>query len=102
MANIRTLAQANIYALAIEKITGQKPEIVSFDTYVKLLFTPDQVIALQAYLDQQIKGAIKPQLGPPSGVIIDIMPIAGPVMLKKALPLIAGIAILGFLAGKVL
>lgn len=91
-------AIASGYAQWIKGITGTMPVIVKTDdTHVKIVFTQAQIPVMRKWLDDQLKGAVKPSAAGP--VTYDFGSVLNMWAAKYAVPTVAGIFIGGVLLG---
>ena len=91
-----TMLKAEAVALAIEKLTGEKPYISYAPAGTDLYFTPAQVEKIKPVLTALIDK--KPT--PADRINIHAAPIVAPIILKKAAPFIVGLVALGYVLGK--
>ena len=92
MANIITIAQAKVYALSLERITGVKPEMQIGENVIRIFYTPDKLIKVQKVLEMKMTQK--------SDIQIDFIPMFLPILIKRfSLPLVSILAA-GFLIGK--
>lgn len=92
MANIMTIAEAKVYALSLEKLTGVKPDMQIGEKTIRIYYTPEKLIQVQKVLEIKMQQK--------SDIQIDFIPMFLPILIKRfSLPLVSILAA-GFLIGK--
>jgi hypothetical protein len=95
--SLETRLKAEGLKIAIEELTKQSPLVQYFDDgHAEMYFKEEQIKPLQALLEDTLKKAGKGK----QDVKIHVEPIIIPVMLKKALPFIAGLLFAGIILGR--
>jgi hypothetical protein len=81
-------AKTGAISLLVKQITGEDPIVKRYRERNVINFTPKQVKLLQMYINKQIDAE-------PSDVQINIKPVVGPIILRRALPWLIGAALAG-------
>lgn len=95
MASITSISKAQGIGFALQQITGQEPSYAYEPDYVRVYFEPDRLQLVQKKLEQMASSG-------PGDVRIDWMPIVLPYAVKKAALPVIGVALAGFILGKML
>lgn len=93
MASLETIGKAQVMGAALQKITGVEPSYIYEDNFVRIYFQPDRLKAVQAKISEMASSG-------PSDVRIDWLPIATPLLIKKAAPVAIGLLVAGYIFGK--
>ncbi|HSW65502.1 MAG TPA: hypothetical protein VLH56_19655 [Dissulfurispiraceae bacterium] len=96
MASITTMAKAEALSLGIERILGQRPQVVQTGTGLAIKFTPEQAARLRAVIRAQLN-----QKRNPSDVSIDVAPVLNPLFIEIAIPYALALVALGFLLSRI-
>lgn len=90
MATLQTIAKAKATGLIMSKMLGVEPDYEYYDNYVRVYYQPDRLKTVQQNVNNMANKK-------DSEVRIDWLPIVQPVIVKKAVPYIVGIAVIGYL-----
>lgn len=93
MADVTTIAKAQVTGAALQKIFGEEPSYQYADDHVRVYFEPDRLKNVQARIQTMAASG-------PSDVRIDWVPMVTPFALKKGAPVVAGLIIAGILIGR--
>jgi hypothetical protein len=91
MADTPTVLKAQMYALAIQRITGEKPVIIYYEDRAEINFTKSQAEKIRAMMVSK----------KPPDVKINLMPVLFPLILQKAIIYTLVTLITGIIIGKV-
>lgn len=94
MASLTTVGKAQATGLLLEKLFGEPPSYDYGEDYVRIYYEPDRLIRVQKKIEEMAAGG-------PGEIRIDWVPTITPLMIKKAVPWIAGIFLAGFIVGKI-
>lgn len=97
---LRQRTKAEAIALSLGQMTGVKPEVVTDEEMVRVVWDQDQAAQTRQWLDTQIAGMLQKDDEEPDTLRIELGPVLGPWALKYAAPIIAGAAIVGYFAGR--
>jgi len=93
MANALTVGKAKIAGLAMGQIFGQEPQYYYADDHVRLYYDADKLRDIQKRIEMMESSG-------PSDVRVDWLPMITPLALKKAVPIIGGIVLVGIIIGR--
>ena len=87
----------------IKLLTGTAPRVVNKGPYNLIVFTPAQRAKLEAMFDKKVKQVRDKRTGKtePQNVKVDFKSLVMPLVIKKALPYVLGVAAIGFVLGRV-
>jgi len=89
------------YAQWVKGVTGSLPRILKVDeSHAKVIFSQEQIPVMRKWLDDQVKGALKPSAAGP--VSYELGPVLNMWAAKYAVPTVIGIFIAGLVAGYVI
>jgi hypothetical protein len=92
MADLITIAEAKIYSLSLQKITGIQPDMEIKTNGIRIYYTPDKLIKVQKILEMKMNEKSK--------ITIDFLPMFLPILIKKSIVPLMAILGTGFLIGK--
>jgi len=93
MNDLEVTLKSKALQTAIDAGTGQKPKIKTVNGKTILYFSEKQ----QKVLGQQLEN----QLNKKSGQItVEVAPVINPIIIKKAVPYLAGALAIGYIIGK--
>lgn len=90
MADSNIILKANLYSLAIKKLTGEEPIIIYYKDRAQINFTKSQAIKIQKMLTSKETPDVK----------INLFPVILPIIAKKVLLYTAITLISGYIVGK--
>jgi len=93
MANVTTIAKAQVAGAALNQVFGEQPAYDYQSDYVRVYYEPDRLKQVQSRIEQMA-------ISGPSDVRIDWLPMVTPFALKKATPYIIGLVAVGILLGR--
>jgi len=99
-------AVTQLYALGIEKIIGEQPQINRYDDKTIITWKPGQAKKMQSYVARVFIGTAKAAPEAPgkefalSEVQVDVRPIIAPLVLKTVLPFMAAYTLLIWYAAR--
>jgi hypothetical protein len=93
-ANLTTVAKTQGIAYAFQSIIGSAPIVTYSDTQGVISFTPEQGAKLREYITAKMADNTQ------SDLKLNLLPVVLPILLEKAVPLVGGILLLGFLIGR--
>jgi hypothetical protein len=74
-------------------ITGEPPIITEYPGYTQVSFSIVQQKKLELYFEDMIFGA-------PGSFRVDLKPVFYPIVLKRLIPIVAAVAVIGYVAGR--
>ena len=92
-ADIVDIAQAGIIKAGIAKIFNAEPKLDIQDDHVRIFFDGEELTKAQNTILNLSKKK-------PGGIRVDFAPVLKPYVIKKYLPIAAGLFALGWLLGK--
>jgi hypothetical protein len=96
MASIKSIATGELYASALDRITGARPDVVQNQDHVLLRWAPSEQIKARAWVEQQLSP------GKPGDVRVDLLPVILPSAAKRLIPAAVVCVVMGYVAGKLL
>jgi hypothetical protein len=95
MTSLSAVLKAQALAAAIGDITGTHPVITDTGAVERITFTPADQIKVREWLESMLASAQVP-----GDVQVDFVPVILPLAVKKLLPAVVAIALVGFLLGR--
>ena len=92
MAQDITILKTELFATAIQKLTGERPAVNYFPNYSEIYFSKNQAKKIQEMIEKEKESDIR----------IKFMPVIIPIAIKKLLPYGIGLFIAGLLTSKLL
>jgi hypothetical protein len=96
MATLSNAIQANVLAESIAQVVGEKPSVVNTLDMTYLRFSPEQQKKVRVWVESQLSK--KREAGK---VKIDFEPVIYPIAIKKVLPFIILLLVIGVIAGRI-
>lgn len=93
MATALTAGKAKVAGLALQQVFGEEPQYYYADDHVRLYYDADKLKQVQQKIEMMATSG-------PSDVRIDWLPMITPLALKKAVPIIGGIVLVGIIIGR--
>lgn len=95
MASLTTVGKAQATGLLLEKLFGEPPSYDYGDDYVRIYYEPDRLARVQKKIESMAATT------EPGEIRVDWIPTITPLMIKKAVPWIVGIFVVGYIVGKI-
>lgn len=93
MASVDVIGKAQIAGGILQQIVGVEPAYDYRENYVRVYYPPDSLRVAQANLAALATS-------PPGDLRIEWAPVITPYVIKKVLPIAAGLLIAGFMIGR--
>jgi hypothetical protein len=95
MASLSNALQSNLLAESIYQVTGEKPSVVNENNVTYIRFSPDQQVKVRAWVEGQLNAKRTP-----GAIKIEFEPVIYPLAIKKILPFIILLLVVGIIIGK--
>lgn len=87
------ITRAQVAGLALQKVFGEEPSYEYAPDYVRVYYQPDRLSKVQKKIESMSTAG-------KSDVRVDWVPMITPLAIKKSVPVVAGIVVVGIFLGR--